>query len=61
MSRRKIILRQAAIFGAIAGFVVFTIFYYLDPSLKHLIFIPIGALLGWGYTYTERKEKDPED
>lgn len=61
MSRRKIILRQAAIFGAIAGFIVFTIFYYLDPSLRHLLFIPIGALLGWGYSYTERGQRDQED
>ncbi|MGI6472454.1 MAG: hypothetical protein ACOX1N_05270 [Candidatus Methanomethylophilaceae archaeon] len=54
MSDRKFRLKQSAIFGTIVGIVVFTIFYYLDPSLKYIFIIPFGTLMGWGYTYTVR-------
>lgn len=52
MSDRKFKLVQSAVFGLIAGIVVFTIFYYLDPSMKYILFIPFGALMGWGFTYS---------
>lgn len=57
MTDWKFVFKQATIFGAIAGIVVSSIFYYLDPSPRHLLFIPLGALMGWGYSYTERGKK----
>lgn len=56
MSERRFRLRQSAIFGTIAGIVVFSIFYYMDPSLKYVFFIPFGALMGWAFTYTVKDD-----
>ena len=57
MSERRFRLRQSAIFGTIAGIVVFSIFYYMDPSPKYVFFITFGALMGWAYTYTVKDDE----
>lgn len=49
-------VKHSLIIGAIAGLLVFTIFYYMDPSLKYLLFIPFGALMGGAAVYVEKKE-----
>lgn len=56
MVERSSRLKQAAVFGLIMGAVVFSIFYYLDPSLKYLLFIPFGGLIGWGTIYADKGE-----
>ena len=49
-------LKQAMAFGLIAGAVGFSIFYYLDPSLKYLLFIPFGGLMGWATLFVDKGE-----
>lgn len=49
-------IKHSFVFGAIAGLLVFTIFYYMDPSLKYLFFIPFGALMGGAAAYVEKKD-----
>jgi hypothetical protein len=56
MKERSSRLKQATVFGLIAGAVVFSIFYYLDPSLKYLLFIPFGGLIGWATLFVDKEE-----
>ncbi|MEA4977834.1 MAG: hypothetical protein VB016_04725 [Methanomassiliicoccaceae archaeon] len=56
MVTRSSRLKQATIFGLIVGSVVFSIFYYLDPSLKYLLFIPFGGLIGLATLYVDKGE-----
>lgn len=49
-------VKHSLVIGAIAGLVVFSIFYYMDHSLKYLFFVPFGALMGGAAVYTEKKE-----
>ena len=49
-------MKQSIIFGFIVGFVVFTMFYYLDHSLKYLLFVPFGGAMGWATQYVKRDE-----
>lgn len=52
---RKTKMKQSAFFGAIAGAVVFSIFFYFGSSLWSLALIPFGALMGWAAVYVERE------
>jgi hypothetical protein len=56
VKERNTRLKQATVFGLIAGAVVFSIFYYLDPSLKYLLFIPFGGLIGWATLLVDKGE-----
>lgn len=49
-------IKHSLIIGSLAGLLVFSIFYYMDPSLKYLFFIPFGALMGGAAAYVEKKD-----
>jgi hypothetical protein len=49
-------MKQSLIFGLIVGFVVFTLFFYLDRSLKYLLFVPFGGAMGWATQYVKKEE-----
>ncbi len=49
-------VKHSFLIGAIAGLLVFSIFYYMDHSLKYLLFVPFGALMGGAAAYSEKKD-----
>ncbi len=40
-------MKQGAVIGAVAGFALFGVAYMSWGTLFHLIFIPIGSLMGY--------------
>lgn len=49
-------VKHSLILGAIAGLMVFSIFYYMDHSLKYLLFVPFGSLMAGAAVYVEKKD-----
>jgi uncharacterized integral membrane protein len=60
--RKKKKLTYAAIFGTVAGIMVFTIFYTMNNNPVYLVFIPLTIAMGCGYAfvYPDRDEEDEE-
>ncbi|MDY0293877.1 MAG: hypothetical protein RBQ77_04860 [Candidatus Methanomethylophilaceae archaeon] len=44
-------MKYSAVIGAVAGFAVFTVFYYTSPNWAYLFFFPFGAAMGLAYAY----------
>lgn len=56
---KKRSMKYGTILGAVAGLMIFVIFYTLNGNPTYLVFIPFAAAMGWASQYV--KDEDQED
>ncbi|MCL2317818.1 MAG: hypothetical protein FWC44_02005 [Methanomassiliicoccaceae archaeon] len=51
-------MKYGAIIGAAVGTGIFIAAYMMNPSFVYILFIPIGAAMGWATQYVKDEDFD---